>query len=1174
MTDILLQEDKDNRQRALDIASFIVEAPAGAGKTELLTQRFLRLLETVDEPEEIIAITFTRKAAGEMRQRIQESLHAAHAGVLPDAEHKRMTFDLACKALARSAERGWQLETQPGRLRLTTIDALCASLARQMPLLSRFGAQPSVAEDARRHYDEAARRALDHLEDNDVHAQNIAIALGYLDNDVTRLARLLADMLARREQWREIAQLEQPETAIEDAVCALVNEELALIAMTLSDAWQNRLMPLARFAAAQLTQSGENQAMQIQRLLDWAEPLSPEVTQLDAWRALADLLLTQKNELRKTVRVNEGFPPGKEFKAQKDAMLAFLAEVDSSAVIALQRIRDLPRVGNSAGNADGHSQYDIIKALVGLMKLAAAELWLVFRENGEVDFGELSARAISALGDEFDPTELGLRLDYRIRHLLVDEFQDTSPMQIELLKRLTAGWQMDDGRTLFAVGDPMQSIYRFRKADVGLFLGVAKTGIGRLSLTPLRLSRNNRSCPAVVGWINAHFPQVFPAADEPLRGEITYRPFVATRENLPEAGVSVHLVAVDQAADGQTVARREAQKVIALIREEWRQDPQRQIAVLVRARDHLTALVTALRQQTDWHFSAVDIEPLVGRQIVQDLIALTRALHHRGDRLNWLAILRAPWCGLTLADLFALAGDDHVATIWSLMNDASRVARLSADGQLRVQFMRSVLHEALAGQGRQRRRVWVEHVWRQLGGPQCLMCGSSQKSMLQDAHAFFNRLDALDATGRFSVDSLEDDMAALFAAVDAAADGRLQLMTIHKSKGLEFDTVILPGLHKKSSMRDAPLLAWDTFALSSGERLVAAPVNTRRANKAEPTVYGFLQKLEEERKSNEEARVLYVAATRAVRRLHLVGGVWEAKERAADKGEFAPPLAGTPLARLWPVLTAASPPGGEGARSAANQDDGARTSDWAIDLATFVPRLIRQKNLPARTPKADLSALLFSPLAAPDVTDIFAAGTTTDALAAAIGTLTHAFLEQMAGQVDRWDEARLNGLQPVAASWLASRGWSSADAGHGAARVVRMLHTTVISEAGRWLLATHENAGAELALSKVGVGDTLHGASTLGAENLLGTIATTETRVIDRTFIDNGVRWIIDYKTADLGAQASDREFAAHAERFRAQLENYSALFHEEGLPLQLAIFYVAHGKLVPLEQGFSHASD
>ena len=114
----LLQEDEDNRRRALELDSFIVEAPAGAGKTELLTQRYLRLLATVEEPEEIIAITFTNKAAGEMRQRIQDSLALARDTTVPEAAHKRVTFELARAALARSTELGWQIESQPGRLRL------------------------------------------------------------------------------------------------------------------------------------------------------------------------------------------------------------------------------------------------------------------------------------------------------------------------------------------------------------------------------------------------------------------------------------------------------------------------------------------------------------------------------------------------------------------------------------------------------------------------------------------------------------------------------------------------------------------------------------------------------------------------------------------------------------------------------------------------------------------------------------------------------------------------------------------------------------------------------------------------------------------------------------------------------------------------------------------------
>ncbi|MCM2309150.1 MAG: UvrD-helicase domain-containing protein [Sulfuritalea sp.] len=1113
MTD-LLREDEDNRRRALELDSFIVEAPAGAGKTELLTQRYLRLLACVGEPEEIIAITFTNKAAGEMRGRIAESLALARAGVAPEPAHKRITFELATAALERSEELGWQIETQPGRLRLTTIDALCAGLARQMPLLSRFGAQPAVAEDARRHYEEAARRALDHLEargeDEREHAEAVATALAHLDNDVARLARLLAEMLARREQWREISRLDDPEAAIGEALEEMVAEELALVAAVLDDAWQAPWMPLARFAAAHL--DGANWT-----LAGWTDALQAEPEELPRWRALAEFLLTKEDQPRKTVNVKNGFPAGKEFKPQKDAMLAGLQALDGAAVAALQRLRELP--------APDHDHDDVVRALARLMKLAAAELWLVFREAGEVDFGELAARAIAALGEEMDPTELGLRLDYRIRHLLVDEFQDTSPAQIELLERLTAGWQQGDGRTLFAVGDPMQSIYRFRKADVGLFLRVAERGIGALRLTRLRLSRNNRSCPQVVDWINACFPAVFPIADDPLRGEIRYREFVATRAAAEQGGVQFHAVA----AEPDQAARAEAQQIIALIEAEWRADPARSIAVLVRARDHLSALVAAIRRHgAGWRFSAVEIEPLAGRQAVQDLISLTRALHHRADRLHWLAILRAPWCGLRLADLHALAADDQQSTIWSLLHDAERIDRLSADGRRRLLHLREVLAEALAGQGRQRRRRMVEDAWRKLGGAACL-AGANDAA---DAQAFFARLDALDAAGRFVLDNLEDDMARLYAAPDAQADGRLQLMTIHKAKGLEFDTVILPGLHREPSARDTPLLAWDSFPLADGERLVAAPVNRRRARVAgAPTVYDFLQRMERERSRNEEARVLYVAATRAVRRLHLVGVL-----RRDETGALAAPRSASPLARLWPLLeadfaaTAAVPP--------------TPTLEAGDELAHFVPQLQRLV-APAIPPAWRAPAMIG---AAPPLRE-----ETADALAAAVGTLTHAVLELVAADPEAWPSTCVGERQPGFERWLASRGWSPAEARSGAARVARMLATTLAGADGQWVLRRRADAAAELALTRVGAG------------------ATVLTRVVDRSFVEDGVRWIIDYKTADLGQHADSERLRRHAERYRAQLEAYALLFADEGLPQRLAVFYAAHGILATLEYNPLH---
>ena len=1121
----LLTEDDANRRRALDLDSFIIEAPAGAGKTELLTQRYLRLLAIADEPEEIVAITFTNKAAGEMRQRIAESLERARSGVAPEAAHKRITYDLAQAALARSAERDWRLETQPGRLRLTTIDALCAGLARQMPLLSRFGAQPATVDDAGRHYREAARRALDHLEDGAEgaeHAAAVAAALAWMDNDAARLIELLVAMLAKREQWRTVAALDDPESAIGEALEEMLCEELAELARTLDAAWQAPWMPLARFAAVQL--GGANLA---NPLAEWTAALPPEIDALPRWRALAGFLLTLDDTPRRTVNVKNGFPAGKECKAQKDAMLAALETLAETHVAAVARLRRLP--------LPEHDNDDIVRALARLMKLAAAELWLVFRAAGEVDFGELASRAIAALGDEMDPTELGLRLDWRIRHLLVDEFQDTSPMQIELLERLTAGWQQGDGRTLFCVGDPMQSIYRFRKAEVGLFLRAKSHGIGGLPLVPLRLSRNNRACAPLVEWINGGFPQLFPAHDEAVRGEIAYRRFVATREDLPDAGVAVHALVADR-GDSAAAERMEAERVVAVIAAEWRADPQRRIAVLVRARNHLAGLVAAIRRlQAGWRYTAVEIEALAGRQAVQDLISLTRALHHRGDRLHWLAILRAPWCGLTLADLHALAGDDHEATIWSLANDEVRVGRLSSDGQRRAAHLREVMAEALAGQGRQSRRRLVEDVWKKLGGPACLVDGAA----LADARAFFKRLDELDAAGRFAVDSLEEDMARLFAAPDAQADGRLQLMTIHKAKGLEFDTVILPGLHRSTPPQEAPLLAWDSFPLEQGERLVVAPVNRRRRRvKGEPTVYDFLQDLERERTGNEAARVLYVAVTRAVRRLHLV-----AVAGRNDDGTLATPPANSLLARLWPMVAA---------DFAAAAPVAAPDGD-AADHAHFVPHL--QRLVAPSIPQAWRAPP--SPAAPPLREDTVDAA--VDVLAAYVGTLVHALLELAAAAPADWPVQAIEARRPGFERWLAWRGWTGGEAQSGAARAARLLATTLESPDGQWVLRPRADSGAEMAIARVPDG-------TQGA----GAGGTAQTRVVDRSFVEDGVRWIIDYKTADLGAAADSARLAAHVERYRPQLESYAALFAAEGLPQRLAVFYVAHGILASLEYNSS----
>ena len=183
-------------------------------------------------------------------------------------------------------------------------------------------------------------------------------------------------------------------------------------------------------------------------------------------------------------------------------------------------------------------QWLILEALMPVLLAAAAELRLVFRAEGAGGFHEVALAALKALGEEEQPTDLALALDYRIQHLLIDEFQDTSITQFELLRKLTAGWEPGDGRTLFAVGDPMQSIYRFREAEVGLFLEAGREGIGRFAWSGCS-SANFRSDQGLVDWVNGAFPTCSPNSDDIATGAVRFSASSAMRPGA-ERAVTVH----------------------------------------------------------------------------------------------------------------------------------------------------------------------------------------------------------------------------------------------------------------------------------------------------------------------------------------------------------------------------------------------------------------------------------------------------------------------------------------------------------------------------------------------------------------------------------------------------------------------------------------------------------
>ena len=1126
----LLETDAQNRLKALALNSFIVEAPAGAGKTELLTQRFLKLLPTVKQPEEIIAITFTNKAAAEMRLRILDSLIAAATQNKPTEPHKQITYQLSLQALQHAATHNWQLIENPSRLRIFTIDSLCAHLARQMPLMSRFGAQPRVTDNAEALFLQAAEQTLALLEHND-YSELVKTALRYVDNDANQLTNLLVTMLAKRDQWLTHAQGEIAPKQLQNTLAYLIAEALQAAENAVPIALQHLLMPIARFAASHLMADNVVSTMP---LIDWQTPLHAASEDLPMWCALVDLLLTDKGEPRKEkgLNIKLGFPPTDEGKAQKMALMDVIAAIDDTK--SLHQVRALPNLKGDASN------WQIIATLSKLLNIAVAQLWLTFQRAGEVDFVEIAQRATQALTDNVgEPTELALKLDYQIQHLLVDEFQDTSPSQVDLLKQLTLGWQANDSRTLFCVGDPMQSIYRFRKANVGLFISAEADGIGDIQLKKLQLYRNNRSCPSVVDWINVTFASVFPARDNDAQGAISYRPFIATKPAENEAGVTVHPIIKLANESADTASQREADAIIKIIQRERITNPNKKIAVLVRSKKHLTALVTKLRREhTDIQFQAVEIEALQGRQIVQDLLALTHAMHHRADRVHWLAIMRAPWCGLTLHDLYMLAGSNHHATIWSLMQNDEIINQL--EGKERLKHVRDIFAEAFATQGRMSASRWLRGIWLMLNGTACLW----EQSDIVDVQAFFARLDALDRSNQFSPQRMTTEITKLFATPDANGE-HLQMMSIHKSKGLEFDCVILPGLGASTggNNRDKPLVLWEQVTVQEHTELLAAPYIPKGFMPKElrdetVSAYDYIETLENERDANEAARVLYVAATRAERKLHLVG---VANQNA--KGEIKP-TKNSYLNLLWDAVSHEF----ENTESTNPPLLHTQESITENDIANFTPNLIRLKQLqipsilqtentlasqaskpPTRQnqPKQNLQVISLN-------------------LAADTGSLAHLYMEMIANEgLAHWPVSRIDASTAAMQFWLMQKGYAKIDTEQAISHIITALKKTIISPQGLWMLETRESCETELSLTTID-------------EN-----GQPQEHRIDLTFIEKGAfgektRWIIDYKLA-----AANADVIIAAQLHNPQLARYASLFTHENLPIKTAVFFLSAGQLV-----------
>ena len=878
--------------------SFIVQAPAGSGKTELLTQRVLKLLAQVNTPEEVIALTFTRKAAGEMQARIIQALLNAKNNANSVLAHQQ-TLELAKAVLVRDKKQQWDLLSNPSRLNITTIDSLCAKIVQKMPVLAKTGTNVNICEDPKVYYNQAIYELFRLINNNDVKFADNEEQADELSNtdsyqvwvskfkalfhhfagDYKKLQSFLLTMLYKRDQWLPYLVIlrsnEHYHDQIQQCFTRLTADVITKLQSLLALNIQSELDGLLEYA--------KNNLLNLNHLDDLNESQSIIVNYQDNtvmyWQAVAILLFTQEDKLkfRKTIDKRLGFPAktdGKD-KAQKElfgnakaSLLTILAELSAEdqkkfnqdLIESFSLLKKLPVIDYSSDNAE------LLDVLAHTLILLEAELHLIFKKHNIIDFQGVTQGALHALNSFEDEhlADISLWFDYKLTHILVDEFQDTSYTQYSLISKLTLGWQQGDGRTLFVVGDPMQSIYRFRQADVSLFLQAKDYGIGNIKLEYLQLSKNFRSEQQVVDWVNHKFDLILPKNSNSLFGAIPYSQAESTKLLNQDLSPKLYLF------DNITAENNHIINSIHDIIQQHQLSANNQkisIAILIRNRTRIVDLISLLKQHKI-NINAVEIESLASRMVIQDLLSLTKAVLNLSDRVAWYSVLRAPWCGLTLDDLYLLNYGNEDKTVYQIIADKTICNLLPQAAQAKLANVLIVFEYIYLNLFKTDFYKLIEQAWYALGAN--IIYSSLHE--LSDAKQYFNLLFELEESYYITdLEQLTERVAKFYSANTRDLSGidnsdinyTVDIMTIHKAKGLQFDYVILPYLDQSAKVPEHQMLAWQQYHQVDYNGILLAPYYLHDHHQRE--FYQALRYIDQQKEAYELARLFYVAVTRAKR---------------------------------------------------------------------------------------------------------------------------------------------------------------------------------------------------------------------------------------------------------------------------------------------------------------------
>jgi len=398
--------DQSARERALNTScSFAVSAPAGSGKTGLL-------------------ITFTRKAAAEMQTRILDALrHAESQLVEPENDYEKVTWHLAQAVLKRNQEKEWELFNCPNRLRITTIDSFCRSLSQQMPFESKLGDTPEILDNVESAYQIAARETLRLLDTQNDYQKDIIRLVKHFDNKLEKIEQLFIQLLSKRDQWLSvILETKNQRDALESILNEVIQEHFIQAQELLAD------------HAGKNIRNDPSNSSPIKYCSGLTHLPSVEKNSTNEWLGISELLLTQKGELRKTPNKTIGFfaPSDKSLsKEQQNSAKAYKKratelfdqcktspEYQQSLETTLYNLRFLPSPHYN------DKQWELLDSLTHILIVLAQNLTIAFQQLAQSDYLAITLAALDALGEADEPSDLTLALDYKIQHILIDEFQE------------------------------------------------------------------------------------------------------------------------------------------------------------------------------------------------------------------------------------------------------------------------------------------------------------------------------------------------------------------------------------------------------------------------------------------------------------------------------------------------------------------------------------------------------------------------------------------------------------------------------------------------------------------------------------------------------------------------------------------------------------------------------